>query len=359
MRAHGSSTLALLVVLALGLGGCERIVIWWITPDPFDSQQPPPAPDYADPQSWAALPDRDDWADRVPPGSGAVDRQGEARVDVFFVHPTTYYKSAHFNGPIDDEDTNRITDEGVMAIQASAFNGAARIYAPRYRQIALGGYFTEDREKGLALAYGDVLRAFDHYLAHWNAGRPLYLAAHSQGTRHSLQLLGDRFARASPVRERLIAAYLIGGWLPEHRFTGNEADLPACERADDTGCVIGWRTVAEDGTPSLRDGLAPGETNLCTNPLLWTRGPERAPRERNLGSLPLNVIRDGELPPIDRALVGARCADGWLRIDRPDADGYGVLVRRGDYHTYDYALFYMNLRENARRRVEAYLAAQR
>ena len=67
--------------------------------------------------------------------------------------------------------------------------------------------------------------------------------------------------------------------------------------------------------------------------------------------------RDGQLPPVDVGLVGARCDAGWLKIDRrPEGRGYGVLVRRGDFHVYDYALFHMNVRENARVRASAFLA---
>ena len=47
----------------------------------------PPAPDYAKPEHWAALPDREDAADFTP--GGVSDGQASASVDVFFVHPTT------------------------------------------------------------------------------------------------------------------------------------------------------------------------------------------------------------------------------------------------------------------------------
>ncbi len=48
----------------------------------FSEASPPQAPDYNDPDHWAALPDRDDWSDRVPVGDFA-DMQDTAAVDVF------------------------------------------------------------------------------------------------------------------------------------------------------------------------------------------------------------------------------------------------------------------------------------
>jgi hypothetical protein len=344
--------------IALAAGGCGRLLRWWLDPGPFASHTPPPAPDYADPSAWAALPDRVDPADRVPPGARLGDRQDEARADAFFVHPTTYYDDDHFNAPVDDPATNRITDERVMTTQASAFNAAARIYAPRYRQMALGGYFRDDAESGLALAYGDVERAFLRFQAVRGEGRPLVLAAHSQGTAHLLHLLEDHFAGAAgaPLRRSLVVAYAIGGWIPEDAFARGVLPIPPCEGPLDTGCLVGWRTLAEDGEPRIVGRAASDGGGLCVNPLSFRRGPDRVPAARNRGSLPAGRMDDGALPPLDVGLVGARCAEGWLRIERPEAPGYDRLARGGDFHVYDYALFWADLRENAVRRVEAFLA---
>ena len=69
--------------------------------------------------------------------------------------------------------------------QASAFNGAGEIWAPRYRQAAFGAFLlsSKDARKALDLAYADVAAAFDRFIA--EAGdRPIILAAHSQGALH-------------------------------------------------------------------------------------------------------------------------------------------------------------------------------
>ncbi|NJN51129.1 MAG: DUF3089 domain-containing protein [Gammaproteobacteria bacterium] len=133
----------------------------------------PTAPDYALPKHWAALPTREDLADTLP-AADVVDIQTTSPVDVFFVHPTTYYSSATWNQPLDDVTANAITDGAVMRGQASAFNSAGAIYAPRYRQATLYSFMDDsgNGEAALALAYSDVLAAFDYYVEHFNNGRP-------------------------------------------------------------------------------------------------------------------------------------------------------------------------------------------
>ncbi len=63
-------------------------------------------------------------------------------------------------------------------------------------------------------------------------------------------------------------------------------------------------------------------------------------------------------PPITVEMLGARCSAGQLQIDpTPEGDGWDVLVRQGNFHVYDYALFTMNIRANAQQRAAAYLAS--
>ena len=124
-------TLALgAVALMLGLGPLvERVM----TPStPFDERLTPPAPDYDDPASWSALPERQDAADAAPDGQPAID-QRSAKVDVFYVHPTSAVGSA-WNATTSDPTINDGTDRLATGIQATAFNGCCAIYAPRYRQ---------------------------------------------------------------------------------------------------------------------------------------------------------------------------------------------------------------------------------
>ena len=228
----------------------------------FEEIGPPPAPDYSRPENWAALPDRRDNADVVPSG-GASDNQATAAVDVFFLHPTTYYDRANWNQPLDDPKANEITDKNVLRSQAGAFNGSGRVYAPRYRQATLYSFIDEkgNGPKALELAYTDVKSAFQYYLDNYNQGRPIILASHSQGSRHGIKLLEDFFAE-EPLRSKLVAAYMVGWARSPHKDEGEIAGIPVCGSPDQTGCWLTWNSIGPDADRSRIDNDA-----ICVNPL--------------------------------------------------------------------------------------------
>jgi hypothetical protein len=65
---------------------------WLLEPnEPFDTATTPEPPNYWNQSVWAALPSRNDPADAT--AGPYQDRQATAAVDVFFVHPTTYYSA--------------------------------------------------------------------------------------------------------------------------------------------------------------------------------------------------------------------------------------------------------------------------
>lgn len=327
---------------------------WWFFPTaPFDAAAAPPAPDYRDEANWAALPQRVDGADVVPPDSGAVDRQREALVDVFFIYPTTYLLGGDWNAAVDNRLANRIADSGVLPQQASAFNGVARVYAPRYRQASLGAQVQSEREgdkqQALMLALSDVVRAFDHYMAHDNEGRPFIIAGHSQGTMLGAELVKHLFNHYPQAVDRFIAAYLIGNAVGERQLSPT---LDVCAEPAQTGCYLGWNAVLEGGEGGDH-WRGEGDT-VCVNPLSWRFDEEPVAASENLGAIPL-VSLNGLARPAPQ-LTGARCDKGILRISRPAAEGYSLgLFPGGSYHTYDYNLFYMNIRANAEARVRAFL----
>ena len=129
------------------------------------------------------------------------DVQATAEVDVFFVHPTTFFGTAGWNQSLDDTSTNQLTDMFVLRSQASVFNSCCRIYAPRYRQATIFSFMDSSGsgKDALQLAYGDVERAFDYYIEHYNQGRPFILAGHSQGSVHARTLLEKRIT-GTPLR---------------------------------------------------------------------------------------------------------------------------------------------------------------
>ncbi|MDX1406489.1 MAG: DUF3089 domain-containing protein [Saprospiraceae bacterium] len=318
--------------------------------DAFRLDAAPMAPDYALEAHWAALPGRLDSADAVP-GTGLADRQADADVDVFFIHPTTYTGKRgekHWNASLNDDRLNLRTDKTTIRYQASLFNGVGRVYAPRYRQAHLEAFYTKKRiaeaEKALRLAYEDVRAAFTYYLEHHNAGQPVIIAAHSQGTAHAGHLLRE-FFDGKPLKNQLVAAYLVGMPVREGFFE----DIPPCETPVQTACFCSWRTVKERWYPR-RWGV--DDSIVVTNPLSWTTDPGWADRSLHRGA----VFKRFEAGPYPN-FTGARISRGYLWIPRPRIPGY-LFVPLRNYHVADYNLFYVNVRENARLRTEAYFEAK-
>ena len=348
-------------LILLGVGGwglweeSGDIFQWVIQPGgPFEEYEPPPAPDYAQIENWAALPDKEDNADVVPPDSGASDQQATAEADTFFLHPTTYFGWSNWNGPTDSWSTQIVTSQGILKQQASAFNGSTRVYAPRYRQLSMGGYYKHvGADQGKALAYSDVKRAFEYYLEHWNKGRPIILAGHSQGSDHAHKLLHEFFDH-KPLRQQLVAAYIMGMGIVDKQYVSGESSIPRCSTPQQVGCMISWLSFAEGGSTSKFFQRAPDEQFVCTNPLSWSIDEIKVPKTANLGAIPLiNVVG---LNAINPQLVGARCEKGYLWIDEPEVSGYSVALFEGkNYHAYDYNLFYMNIRQNVAERVKTFL----
>jgi len=333
---------------------------------PFDPETVAAEPDYSTSTTWAALPDRRDAPDQAP--SGAEDLQDRAGVDVFFVHPTTYLRGERWNAAVDDQAVNAITDSASMRNQASAFNSAGRIYAPRYRQGILYAYLRHDPDSLAArdLAYTDVARAFTHYLDHYRRDRPVILAGHSQGAHHLLRLL-EEHEGARNLGDALVAVYLIGVPFPIGKFETTLAPLSPCNSPAQTECVVAWNTVAADADRrrfkqvQLRHGSewqANGESALaCTNPLSWQDHLTTATAPMQLAAV--RRSREGALGRVPGPR-DARCIDGLLVISLPERSPDFRLTRgrRGDYHVFDIPLFHMNLRRNAEVRARAALAVE-
>ena len=343
----------------------------------FEEAKRPAAPNYANPMAWSALPDREDVADVALPSLPAID-QRTASADVFYVHPTSYVGNL-WNGPIDDPRLNADTDRVATKIQASAFNSCGAMYAPRYRQ-ANGTVFIapasagkeasnaaySDRQKALDIAYSDVLAAFQYYLQHHNHGRPFVLAAHSQGSVMAYRLLREEIS-GKPIRDKLVAAYLIGGAFTQEDIAHDLPDLPACATPEQIGCVIGWNARGPQYVPGEFEMVLPrlkatasprSAVQLCVNPLTYRTDSELAGAEQNQGAL----FWDSASPAVMPGFASAVCRNGTLvvpTIGNPPRDFMSRILDRAlgkqNYHPIEYQLFFVNLRHNAKLRVDAYL----
>jgi len=194
------------------------------------------APDYTDLQFWAAHPDKEDASDKIPQAD-VLTLKDNQKVDVFFLHPTTYTKGKpkeNWNADIMDEKLRTKTEEGTILHQASIFNGGGNVYAPFYRQAHLESYFTKDKaraKQAFDLAYDDVK-----------------------------------------------AAYLVGMPVPKHSFH----TIPACETPEQISCFCSWRTYKQGYKPKKRIF---GDSIAVINPISWTISKEKIDKSRNKGSV--------------------------------------------------------------------------
>ena len=345
--------------LALLLAGCapggER-------PPSFASQVAPPAPDYAAASAWAGRPEAPGATAHVP--GGAFASAGKKDVDVFYVHPTTFRSGSQWNQDISHPETNAWTDISVVARQATIFNECCRIFAPRYRQAATMAHAAMEGEgmDAYALAYQDVLRAFDYYLAKDNGGRPFILAGHSQGALHVRRLLIERIEERE-LADRLVAAYAVGIGIAEGEFAREFRTVQPCNRPDDVRCLLSWnaRAAGSDVSEFLERNRrlyrsrygSDGEAGLlCINPITFDRSRPSASRSDHVGALPGAALA-GPLPALRPGSVAARCNEGVLMVDLDPALAMETLPG-GNLHYHDLSLFYGDVRQDAARRIAAY-----
>lgn len=327
-----------------------------------EAQAPPPGSAYDEASMWIARPD-------IPANPALwlpkdFVTETNRRASVFFIHPTSFLNRSHWNAPLDDEDSQQRARLFVRS-QASVFNGIAAIWAPKYRQATFGAFLTSEQDADLALAfaYRDVLAAFEVFLKQAPADRPIILAAHSQGSLHLTRLLRERVA-GDPVTERIAAAYVVG-WPISVPVDLPALGLPACEAAQDAGCIVSFQSFAEPADAKMvtdvydasttADGTSRAGTDmLCTNPITGVRDGE-APAGKNRGTLlPNGDLTEADLVP---GGVPARCGPrGFLLIGAPPAGIDQYVLPGNNYHVFDYALFWADLRADAERRLDAFLA---
>jgi len=299
------------------------------------------APDYADLKDWAAHPWKWDPSDSIPkPLRNSMYR--DSVVDVFFIHPTTLTdkKDSSLNADMDDARLNHKTEYSSILFQASVFNEQSRVFAPRYRQAHYSNYFTANTiasKNAFDLAYRDVKNAFEYYLKHYNNGRPIIIASHSQGTQHAARLIKE-FFEGKALMNKLVCAYIIGMPTPEHYFSV----LQPCRDSLSTTCFVGWRSFKKgyEGTDYI---LKEDFKSIVTNPLTWTTDSSYAPKKLNKGTILTKFNKISK--PVDAQVHG-----NILWTSKPKFFG-SVFLKSKNYHIGDINLFYLNIREDVRRRI--------
>jgi hypothetical protein len=313
-------------------------------------------PDYTSARSWIARPGLSGDPSRWLPVGTPADSAGDAAI--FYIHPTTYLERDRWNAPLEPGGDTEFRTELFIRSQASAFNAAGEVWAPRYRQAAFGAFLlnSADARKALDLAYGDVAAAFDQFVRE-AGGRPIILAGHSQGALHLERLIREKIA-GKPIANRVVAAYVVG-WPISAAADLPALGLPPCTADDQTGCILSWLTFADPPNPDLvldsyehSAGFSGQKRRrndlLCVNPISGVKDGSAMP-QANPGTLvPSADLASARIVP---GVVGAHCDKGLLILDGQVPPLGPYVLPGNNYHVYDYALFWGAIRRDAARRL--------
>ena len=234
---HLSKILVFVAALTLVSCGAAKLA-------PFDQTPLGQTPDYAQKESWAVLPEA--YPSALTELVGASDAKD---ADVFFIYPTLFSdkKDPRYNANVFEEAIRQEVIDLSVNNQASAFAAAGQLYVPYYRQVHIRVFDTKLRSlvgNSWEVAYEDVKRAFKYYLDHYNQGRPIIIAGHSQGSMHGSRLVKE-FFDGKPLKAQLIAAYLPGAGIEQDFYQ----QLELLEKPNAVGGFVSWNTYKQGKLP--------------------------------------------------------------------------------------------------------------
>lgn len=314
------------------------------------SNGPSPAPvsgvtDYSETDNWLHLPEQ---------------AESMKKVDTFYIYPTVYLDDSEEATDIAavDNELMRSKAKVVYEAQAVVFEESTNVYAPYYRQSNINA-ISGLREKALEEyqkqeQYEDLSAALDYYFEHENNGRPFILAGHSQGAIMTKLLLEDYMKVHPEYYERMVAAYILGFSFTEDDLK-NYSHLKFAEGADDTGVIVSWNT--EGKANKNADNLVVEKGAVSINPLNWKRDETPASAGENLGSrIP---GEDGKYDIVMNKTGAVLDTERGVVVVEPEGVAVSVdLFGPESYHTYDYGLFYNNIRQNVKTRIASYFAKE-
>lgn len=317
---------------------------------PFQTYEPPRAPDYRNAESWALR------------ETGQTDRPA-----VFFIHPTTFDGGAGWIGVVDDAEAGAYLRRVILPNYAGPFARDGEVSAPLYRQASLYTRLTlrDDAREARAFAYDDIARAFSVWLDRHPTG-PIVVAGVEQGADLAARLLKERFADPS-LKRRLVAAYLMETLVSPGMFDGA---VTACQAANEPGCLLAWSSTknGDDATArrKLRRALewnARGELvglsapPICVNPVTGSVLEPRANARLHGGATNATGLEWGARPALTGRLISTECRDGLLWHNDPDTD---FLTARGSWadrrKVFPYNLFYGDIEQDFHQRLTTWRA---
>lgn len=250
------------------------------------------APDYSAERNWLCKPGRVDAcstditataiaSDGRRTVEAFVHSASESPVDCFYVYPTVSTQDAELSDLAQES-----AQFSRVRTQFARYANACRPFAPMYRQVTLktmAQYAVDvkrfDPNAALAAApqyrtaYGDVLAAWKHYLAHDNGGRGVILVGHSQGAFILRDLLKAEID-GKDLQKQLVSAHLAGVVIASSKTDPAKNEFKAlqpCRDGAQTGCFISFSSFPENAPPpswSKAFGMTTlaGAVNNCSNP---------------------------------------------------------------------------------------------
>lgn len=316
---------------------------------PFQTYVPPVAADYDRKAAWVRAP--------VPTEDTSI----------FVVTPTVYWGGRNWNTPLDAPKPLERLLRVAVPNWAALFANAGVVSIPFYRSASLFSFLTvrNDARDARKLAYRDVLRAFDAFIAQTKGDGPIILAGTEQGGLHVLGLLQDRF-NDPYLRERLAVAYVLDFAVPLDLFETGLKGFSPCMDETDARCIVTYgafqktqtaeikrfkeRTMVWDEQGQLHE--TKGRTLTCVNPVLGAASTAFAPKSLHKGGVAATGLEWGTAPAPLPAQTSTQCVDGILMINRPQARslrksiGFGARFKPDPFN-----LFYIDLADDAQRRM--------
>ncbi len=323
---------------------------------PFQIYTPPPPPNYANAGDWYLNPQL--------AGYFADPR----KVDVFFVHGTSFDGGRQWLGSIDSNAAAAEVQNVQLSNYAGPFSLAGNVYAPRYRQASLFTQMTlgEDALEARQFPYRDIEAAFRDFIRTRRGGRGFVIVGVEQGGVLAERLLTDIVAKDESLRSQLVAAYLMQTLAPASAFAG---PIQPCAARNATGCLVAYMSV-DSGRPdkaiqALQKSVAWGadgtletlgtEKAVCVNPVLGIASEEKVDAHRALGATNATGLEWGTDPAVIAHRVASRCVSGLLFVDKPKTpsfnDGGSWEVR---HKVSPYNLFYGDLEADLAERWQAF-----
>ena len=310
------------------------------------------APDYSKAECWYQIPE--------------ITKD----VDTFYIYATEYIigsleEGAPAYAALDHEEMrNGVVSEHIE--HAATFEASTNLFMPYYRQAGMTVMKDAWKETGnidaaiSGMPYGDITAALDYYFEHYNSGRPFIIAGHSQGSAITLLVLKNYFKEHPDYYQRMVAAYVVGYSVTKDDLAANP-HLKFATGESDTGVIVSWNTEGKRNVEENAANVVVLPNAISINPLNWKLDDTYAPASENLGSLVLNA-ETGE-PEIGDAGADAQVnsARGVVVTNAESAPAPQSMIEffgPDSRHGNDYTYFYNNIKDNAAKRVAAYLAGE-